>query len=363
VFVRERVRALLAEGHTVEILAAKARAGASADDGDNDGDDAGCDDGQVTRIKAGGLFYEGGAPEALEAPDRMRRLQAFGQGARFSLALFRHLAERRNRWDAVESHWLVPCGLLACAALPHLPHRAHVHGGDLYLLARLPWGDSLGRTLCRRKPTLVFASASLRDRFSRLLGASPEAFGAQCTVAPAPFDARVFYRRSDEEKGRLRRALGFSLPTVLAAGRLVPIKGFDVLVAAMGRIPLAMRPALVVAGEGPEKTRLVKMARDVGVRLQLAGQLEQRALADCMAAADLFVHPCRTLASGRSEGMPLVVREALACGLPVIASASGGLGELLGTQGLTLVDPDDPEALLRAIESALRIGQHQAGCG
>jgi glycosyltransferase involved in cell wall biosynthesis len=355
VFVRQRVRALLAEGHAVEILAAAARDGASADDD--------CEDGQVTRIEAGGLFYEGGAPEALESPDRLRRWQALGQGVRFSLAMLRHLFDRRSRWDAVESHWLVPCGLLASAALPHLSHRAHVHGGDLYMLARLPWGDSLGRTLCRHKPTLVFASASLRDRFAQLVGAAPEAFGAQCTVEPAPFAARVFVPRSDEEKRQLRDRLGFCSPTLLAAGRLVPIKGFDLLVAAIGRIPLAVRPALVVAGEGPEKMRLAKLARDVGVRLQLAGQLGQRALADCMAAADLFVHPCRTLASGRSEGMPLVVREALACGLPVIASASGGLGELRGTQGLTLVDPNDAEALLQAIEHALRIGETQAHRG
>jgi glycosyltransferase involved in cell wall biosynthesis len=351
VFVRERVRTLAAEGQAVEILAAGTQDGGA------------CQDGQVTRIDTGGLFYQGGAPEAFESPDPLRRLRAWGQGARFSLAMLRHLTERRNRWDAVESHWLVPCGLLACAALPHLPHRAHVHGGDLYLLARLPWGDSLGRTLCRTKPTLVFASASLRDQFTRLVGEAPEALGAECTVVSAPFDAQVFCRRADEDKARLRRALGFTLPTVLAAGRLVPIKGFDLLVAAVGRIPDVARPALVIAGEGPEKTRLARLALEAGVQLGLAGLLGQRALADCMAAADLFVHPCRTLASGRSEGMPLVVREALACGRPVIASASGGLGELLGTPGLTLVAPEDADALAQAIELALRTGRPVGGCG
>lgn len=349
VFVRERVRALLADGHKVEILAAGAWDGAKVDDG--------CSDGQVTRIEAGHLFYEGGAPEALESSDGMRRLQAFGQAARFSLAMLRQLSERRKRWYAVESHWLVPCGLLAGAVLPHLPHRAHVHGGDLYLLARLPWGDSLGRALCRTKPTLIFASASLRDQFSRLLGAGPAVLGAECTVAPAPFDASVFHRRPGEERERLRRVLGFCSPTVLAAGRLVPIKGFDLLVAALGRIPAAARPALVIAGEGPEKMHLAKLAREAGVQMILAGLLGQHALADCMAAADVFIHPCRALASGRSEGMPLVVREALACGLPVIASASGGLGELVGTQGLTLVAPDDADALAHAIARELRILQ------
>jgi glycosyltransferase involved in cell wall biosynthesis len=61
--------------------------------------------------------------------------------------------------------------------------------------------------------------------------------------------------------------------------------------------------------------------------------------------------------------MPLVVREALACGRPVIASASGGLGELLGTPGLTLVAPEDADALAQAIELALRTGRPVGGCG
>ncbi len=348
-FVRQRVRALLAQGYSVEVLAAGARDGVAEDDG------------PVTRIAAGGLFYEGGAPEALEAPALLSKLLALGQGARFSLAMLRHLAERGRRWEAVESHWLVPCGLLAAAALPRLPHRAHVHGGDLFLLARLPWGDSAGRVLCRHRPTLVFASASLCDGFSALLGCAPEALGARCLVEPAPFDASLFRQRSREERQRLRAGLGFHPPTVLAAGRLVPIKGFDVLVAAMGRIPLATRPALVIAGEGPEKSRLAKLAREAGVHLRLTGLLGQRALAEHMAAAALFVHPCRTLDSGRSEGMPLVVREALACGLPAIASASGGLGELCGAPGLTLVEADDAGSLARAIERVLRTGQHEAG--
>ena len=348
-FVRERVRTLLAEGHTVEILAAGARDGVSRDDA------------WVTRIEAGGLFYEGGAPESLESADLLPRWLAMAQGARFSLTMLRHLTERSRRWDAVESHWLVPCGLLACAALPHLHHRAHVHGGDLHLLARLPWGDSVGRAICRHKPTLVFASVSLRDRLCALMGSSAEALGAAHRIEPAPFDARVFYHRSDDERMHLRLGLGTRAPTVLAAGRLVPIKGFDVLVAALAKIPPASRPALVIAGEGPERNRLAELARTMGVRLQLAGLLGQHALAERMAAADLFVHPCRTLANGRSEGMPLVVREALACGLPVIASSSGGLGELLGTQGLTLVDPGEADALAHAVEQALPTAKHGAG--
>jgi glycosyltransferase involved in cell wall biosynthesis len=75
------------------------------------------------------------------------------------------------------------------------------------------------------------------------------------------------------------------------------------------------------------------------------------AVADWMSAAILYVQPSVSLATGRAEGMPVAVREALAMGVPVIASAVGGLPELGGA--LMLVPPGDPAALARAIASFL----------
>jgi len=342
VFVRERVRLLVADGRAVEIVAADGRIPAVSESE------------KLIRISAGALFYEGGAPEAFEAASMRARLAAWAAGAQFSLSLARHLVERGRRWRAVESHWLVPCGVLVAALLPGLPHRAHVHGGDVFLLARLPWGDSIARALCRRRLTLVFASASLRQRFTALAGNEPELLGAHVLVEAAPFDRALFHPRSADEKARLRALHGFSSPTVLAAGRLVPIKGFDLLVTAIGRLPAETRPTLVIAGQGCERPRLVQLAKAAGVRLQLPGMLSQRDLAEHMAAADLFVHPCRTLDSGRSEGMPLVVREALACETPTVAFASGGLVELRGAASLTLVEEAERSRLPDIIASALR---------
>jgi glycosyltransferase involved in cell wall biosynthesis len=72
-----------------------------------------------------------------------------------------------------------------------------------------------------------------------------------------------------------------------------------------------------------------------------------------MVAADLFVHPCRSLFNGRTEGAPVVVREALAAGMSVVASAVGGLPELAGHRRLTLVVPGNPSALAAEIASAM----------
>jgi len=138
---------------------------------------------------------------------------------------------------------------------------------------------------------------------------------------------------------------------VLGVGRLVPIKGYDLLVRALARLPPASRPALVLLGEGPERASLVHLAARADVRLRLAGAVTHEQVADYLAAAYVFVHPCRRLANGRSEGQPVAVLEALAAGLPVIAAASGGLPELAGRPGLTLVPADDVGALARSLRS------------
>jgi glycosyltransferase involved in cell wall biosynthesis len=289
----------------------------------------------------------------LEEADWLRRTVAWGKALGISVALFSEVVRRRGRWSAVESHWLVPCGIVASVALPGLPHRCHVHGGDVFLLRRLPLASSLARVFCRSRPELVFASAHLHRELGALLGGSPESFGACCKVAAAPFDRSLFYARSADERIRLRQRLRLTRPTVLAAGRLVPIKGFDLLITALARMEGAARPELLIAGDGPARESLVGQARTAGVGVRFLGTVAQNTLAEMMAAADLFVHPCRSLSDGRSEGMPLVVREALACGLPVIASASGGLSELGGDARLHLIGPEDPGLLARAIASAL----------
>jgi glycosyltransferase involved in cell wall biosynthesis len=342
VFVRERVRALRLGGEQVEVIAASDGA-VSESDGD-----------AVMRVlvRPGGLFYAGGAPERLQTGARGQRWRALLDGIHFSTRMAELMRQRQAHWRAVESHWLVPCAVVACAVAPDLPHRAHAHGGDVFLLSRLPGGDSLARLLCRRGTHLVFASTDLRTRFARLCGQAPEDLGARVSVEPAPFDGQLFRARRIDERAWLRGRLGVTGPTLLAAGRLVPIKGFDVLIAALGGLPAARRPVLLLAGDGPEATALARQAARLGVALRLLGTLAQPALAEWMNAVDLFVHPCRGLADGRTEGAPLVVREALACGLPVIASASGGLPEQTHAL-LTLVAPDDVDALTAAIAERL----------
>jgi glycosyltransferase involved in cell wall biosynthesis len=130
-------------------------------------------------------------------------------------------------------------------------------------------------------------------------------------------------------------------PVVGAIGRLDPQKGFDVLVRA-----LALVPGLhgVVVGSGPADTELRALADATGVsdRFLLAGHRESARSA--LAAFDVLVAP------SRFEGLPLVVLEAMAAKVPIVATTVGGIPEAL-TDGETalLVPPDDPPALAAAM--------------
>lgn len=341
-FVRTRVRALSQAGHNIEVLAA-GEPGEIAEDGV-----------RMVRLPETGsahLFYRGGAPEALShASDRAAAwLEALG----FSARLTAEVARRAVGWERVESHWLLPSALAVCAAAPCLRHRAHAHGGDVFLLERIPLGASLARFMCRAGIDLVFVSQDLHRRFAALCGAAPETWGARTLIEPAPIDTSIFRRAGSAESQAARERLGLRGMTVMAAGRLVPIKGFDLLILALGRLPPSIRPRLVVAGMGPEADRLQRLARACAVELFLPGNVTQADLATWMMAAHVFVHPCRSLPEGRHEGAPLVVREALAIGVPVIASALGGIPDLAGHPGLILVQANHGPSLCRELATAL----------
>ncbi len=131
-------------------------------------------------------------------------------------------------------------------------------------------------------------------------------------------------------------------PLLAAVGRLAREKGFDVLVDALSSVP---RCRLVFVGDGPERSHLEARVRDLGLtgRVEFLGQVERPWTSVC--SPDLLVLP------SRSEGMGLVLVEAMLAGIPVIATRVGGIPEIVleGETGL-LVPPDDASALARAIE-------------
>ncbi len=307
----DRVLRLLDEGHRVEVLAAGGAPSLTVDGALT-----------VRRVPASpALFYGEGAPEALE-----RGGAIWLAAAQFSTALAAAARDRQADWDAVESHWLVPSALAASAAAPALPRRAFAHSGDVALLERIPLGRAVARRLARDGTDLRFVSAALQARFSRLCGEAPHA-GTIGTVETLEVPPALFAPRAAPDAA-LRRRLGVAGPTVLAVGRLVPIKGHATLLHACARARASTaaprRPEVVILGDGPERARLTRLAAALDVPLRLVGTVPRAQVADWLRAADLFAHPSGRLANGRTEGAPIAAREAQAVGIPVVVTHEVG---------------------------------------
>jgi len=313
-FVAGHVGALRALGHEVEVIAAGPPDPMAGD--------------ALRRVGGARLFYRGGAPDALErAPVRAGALAAV-----FTARLAAAVTARAPRWDAIIAHWLVPS---AIAALPSgKPLVAIAHGGDLFTLRRLHLLRPVLGALHRRQARLVFVSAALRAiarEAAPALGPWLEA----AIVSPMGIDLARF--------AALPRTPG-DPPIVLVAARLVPIKGVDVAIAAMPHVRCGAR--LVIAGDGPERARLTAMP---GAQAFL-GEVTTERRDELLGTAGVVVVPSRIMPNGRTEGTPAIALEALAAGVPVIASSVGGLRDL---PGVRLVPPENPYELGRAIDQLL----------
>ncbi len=146
------------------------------------------------------------------------------------------------------------------------------------------------------------------------------------------------------------------LLNILTVCRLVEKKGVDALIRAMARFSQTNQRfwRLTVAGDGPERQNLQRLAAELGLtdRIQFLGSVENEQVQTLLASADIFVLACRQDTAGDRDGIPVVLMEAMAGGVPVIAGDLPAIRELIepGITGL-LVSATDIPALTDAITS------------
>ncbi len=141
---------------------------------------------------------------------------------------------------------------------------------------------------------------------------------------------------------------------VLGVGRLVPKKGFDVLVEACGILRQLNLPfkAVIVGESGEHEEEIKRLIREraLSANVRLAGPMPPLALYEEYRRATTFCLPCRVMENGDRDGIPNVLVEAMACRVPIVTTGISGIPEVVrdGVNGL-LVPPDDPHALAGAL--------------
>lgn len=257
-------------------------------------------------------------------------------------------AAREGRPDLLHGHWLHPHGLAAAVAgrLLGRPVVLTAHGSDVARLAgpaHAAYYRRAMRAAVGHARATICVSRAIADVLPEL-GAPP----GRLHVIPNGVDLERFRPR---DRAACRSELGVDPAgrLLVFAGNLVPLKQVDRLLRALAALPdRAVRAAII--GEGPEEPALRALATGLGLadRVRFAGRRPHAEVPLWLAAADLAVLP------SASEGMPLVIPEALASGTPVVASRVGGVPECLedGVTGV-LVDPAGVESLAAGLAAAL----------
>lgn len=256
---------------------------------------------------------------------------------------------RKEEIELLHTHWILPQGLIGaiCGRLLHCPHILSIHGTDVNTAAKsrvLRW---VTRFVTRNCGKILTNSTYTRKI---LLSIDPSAEG-KVEVIPMGVDVERFWSaQSDDHKQ------ASDTPSVLYVGRLIDWKGLDYLIEAFAivsqRVP---RVQLVIGGEGPEEEKLKQQVKNLGLTesVHFVGFIENKELSRYYHDAAVFVLPS-IQTEGQTEGLGVVLLEAMACGTPVIGSDVGGIPDIIrdGWNGY-LVKERSPHELAERIVALL----------
>ena len=283
-------------------------------------------------------FVGGGAYEKRLDP---ARTPLFAMGKREGndpLLPFR-LARLLRRWrpHVLHTHaWGTLVEGVVAGKLARVPVIVHGEHGTMETRRRNVW---VQRVVWRWTDRVLSVSEMHKQRLIRTIGPGPG-----ITVVPNGVDTERFHPPRD--RAEERRALGWDPDEVclIAVGRLVPVKDHALLIWAFARATRGMkeRARLYVAGDGPLKNELERLARDLGMadRVVLLGRRDDVPV--LLRASDVFVLP------SKSEGMSNTLLEAMSTGLCCVATDVGGNPELVRHEENGLLVPAGEEAALAA---------------
>jgi glycosyltransferase involved in cell wall biosynthesis len=273
-------------------------------------------------------------------------------GALYAASLLPAVLRRRKTFDVILGSWAYPDGVAAVALgrLCGVPSVVKVHGSDLDVLATRPGP--------RRNMKLLLPRAQRVVAVSRALGQVAESLGVardRIDVVTNGVDQELFQPR---DRGAARRSLGHGDDRrrwLLFVGRVEEAKGaLDLCRAfATSAAAAAGTAVLVVIGDGKAMAACREVTQALGDRVLFAGPRAHEEVATWMAASDALVLP------SHHEGTPNVVLEALASGRRVVATAVGGIPDVVNAPELgELVAVSDVTALAGALDRVVAGGDY-----
>jgi glycosyltransferase involved in cell wall biosynthesis len=297
------------------------------------------------------LTHDQGAPNKLHNPlYNLLALPYIVMGI-INLAIW----SARERFDVIHVHWPFPHGLFAVIpALMGVKVVSTCHGAELALGRKKKWIRSVLSWLLRKSDVVGCNS-------SHTAGEIKAVSARAATIIPYGATTRIEPAGTKLEKSPGEPA------TILFSGRLIQRKGLPYLIRTIPEL-LKHRPVkLVITGNGDRREELEKLTRELGLESSVTfrGFVSNEELGELYRTCDLYVHPAIFDDKGDTEGLGVVLIEALMNERPVVASAVGGIVDVIEHEetGLLVPEKDEPAlaaAILRLLgdpELAERLGK------
>lgn len=250
---------------------------------------------------------------------------------------------RQMRATQMHAHFIDDCAVAVALAaeLYRVPWSVTAHARDIF---RSP--SRRLRLLAARSHRVVTVCAYNRAQLVRL-----GVMGDRIAIIPCGIDLSTFSvaEGSGGPPAELR---------VLATGRLVEKKGLTYLIEAIAILrSRGIRTHCRIIGDGPEMETLSRLVGTLHLdgAVLLEGARPRWYVLDALRRADVFCLPCVVATDGDRDSMPVAVKEAMACGVPVVATREVGLRELVPPSAGELVPPHDAQAVADGLERIYRL--------
>jgi len=249
---------------------------------------------------------------------------------------------QQKKFDLVHAHWSIPQGFtgLLLSKFRRMPWVTSLHGSDVHGL-NLPFLRGLNKKVILGSDACTANSRATAERAKRISGRD------DIRVIPMGVDID-FFSKSAGRGATGQKHNGRQAETILYAGRLIDVKGVEYLIRAFPSVLKKHANAVLhIVGSGPCKGDLMSLSERLQVQEKVVFQdaVSQEELVRYYSMADVFVLPSVMTDEGETEGLGVVLLEAMASGVPVIGTGVGGIPDIIkdGETGLLSLErnPND----------------------